>query len=68
MRLTIEQFRKKFNFSEMAIEGMKESHLSKNGGYYKFNLDVYRGDGCLEFKGTWLIDFNEGYCECNEEF
>lgn len=67
MKLTIEQFRKKFDFSERAVEGMKKSHQKKNGEYFKFELEVYRGVGCMEYKGTWVIDFNIGWCERKEE-
>lgn len=70
MRLSIEQFRERFDFSERAIQGLKESHYNQAKGYYNtFTIDVYRGEGCLDFKGRWVIDFNRGYCWlANEQY
>ena len=52
-------------------KNLKRSKLKQSEYLRKcvLEIDVYRGEGCLDFKGRWVIDFNRGYCWlANEQY
>ncbi|WWU66762.1 hypothetical protein QJR26_18270 (plasmid) [Clostridium baratii] len=61
MVISIKDFMEQFDFSENAINELKQrSFNKKTNRYKKCSITIYRGK--VKYCGNWKIDFNEGIC------